>query len=180
MIDLAQIDEVNLRNYDIDRIAANSLAKLGAFKAIDIRGGPENSMLNIEEEESKCLSKIESRIEKRWNVSEEEAKTVVLHLEKIVEIGESDGMLKDIDGMVKESKKYCEEEGISGGLAEKLALYTEFLAFGYRYKVEGGLPEDESGSEPSAQEKKARKRAEAVESNSGNGITDAVRNLIGI
>lgn len=184
MVDLLDIDEINLdkltRKYRLlDKLTANYLAKLGYYKAIEIRGGPEKSRMGprLGEKKRECVEKIESQMEKKMDP--ETSEHLVRHLEKILENGESDGNLGDPDRMVEEAQRYCAETGIDNKIVrENLVMFTELVAFGYRYRVEDGISRDEE-SGASAKKEKARERARAVESSGSSGVGGMVKDLFG-
>jgi hypothetical protein len=184
MVDLVEIDEINLdklaKKYRLlDKLTANYLVKLGYYKAIEIRGGPEKSKmgLRLDEKKRESVKKIESQMEKKMD--RETAENLVGHLENILENGEADANLGNPESMVEEAHRYCGETGIENKIIrENLVMFTELVSFGYRYKIEGGVSRDEEDGE-SAKEKKARERIKAVENSGSTGVSGMVKDFLG-
>ena len=186
MVDLGQIDQINLdkleRKYKLlDKPTANYLAKFGYYKAIEIRGGPEKSKLGdrLGKKKSKSLEKIDVQLEKK--IGSKSARNFMSHLEKAVEISESQGILGDTEKVINEANSYASNADFDNPVARKnLVIFMELISFGYRYKIEGGIKEsgDDGKGKNSAAREKARKRAEAAEK-TRHGVKAFIGDILG-
>ena len=108
-------------------------------------------------------------------------------LEAILETGEKNGILGDTDAMVEQAHRYCGKNDVNNKvLRENLVIFTELIAFGYRYKAEGGIPDKNNDSGKSGDRKKAEKRIKAVEKRikavekrGNDGFTGLLKDLVG-
>lgn len=187
MIDLGQIDQINLdkltRKYELlDKRTANYLAKLGYYKALEINGGPEKAKLGdrLEKKKSKSLQGIEVQLEKK--IGSASAENFVKHLEKVVELGESENVLGKPDKMIDEANRYASNVDFDNKIARKnMVIFAELVSFGYRYRAEGGVPDSNDGEKRgrnSASKRKARKRAQAAEKRR-HGVKAFIGDMLG-
>ena len=183
-MNIHRIDQINLdklvRKYRLlDKLSANHLTKLGYYRAIEVRGGPEKSKLGkrLSKKQRKSLRKIESHLENM--LSQRKAEKFLQSLESIIDEGERKGILGDTDAMIEEANDYCREHGIEDEtIKENIVIFTELFAFGYRYKAEGGLPENEGEDEKSGKRKRAEERVKAVDRRQSSGKTGIIKRLL--
>ncbi|MFB6114833.1 MAG: hypothetical protein ABEK04_00965 [Candidatus Nanohalobium sp.] len=185
-MNLNEIEGLDMEKLDrkyrlLDKLSAKHLANLGYYEAIEIRGGSEKRKIGekkLKKNKKKSLETVESQLEKIMGYKN--AKRFLEHLEIVIESGKEDGVLGNTQKMVEEADRYCRKEGMDELLRENLKIFVEFVAFGYRYQIEGGVEEDVE-EENSARRKEAKKRMKAVENNDDSGaVSSLVKDFLGI
>lgn len=173
-VDPSEIDGVDSARISekyalVSRKSIGYLINHGRYYAIEAENLAQGQALaeNVEKAREKALGNAEAVLADR--IGDKKAEVFFWHLKNILSEAEDENKYHQPENVAGLAEKYSDNndvsiDGLEGStVAANLVIYAELVSFGFRYAIEGGVP-DASGHEVSTEaEEKARQRARAAD-----------------